>query len=360
MPVALPFVTNRTWSESGYGSLRNSDARAPLSWGVAQVTPSHDPVREGRLDSVERSEATLSLVDFLSDWLDQAIIQGRSPLLYVHGFQYSFAAAATRIADFVACCGDAARLAPLLFTWPSANSLSAYLQDRGTVQASAPALARLLVSLPDAWRACERPPIHLMAHSMGAFALDHVMHHLVDAGELPGERMFSQAVVIAGDTSSGAFAQGGALRALPEIAQWVTIGVNKQDPVLRTIAQVKLRGPRIGCDGPMPARDLPERTAVVDYTIAVAQESLVTPSNDAEWNYVGHNYYRTAPYVREDLARVFSFDTPDVAPELIPGRIRSEAMSPLMHAAPERLYTSHSFGEQKMAMAGPLLSSGAG
>lgn len=108
----------------------------------------------------------------------------------------------------------------------------------------------------------------------------------------------------------------------------------------------------------MPAHDLPERTAVVDYTIAVAQESPVAPSSDAEWNYVGHNYYRTIPFVRDDLARVFGFDMPDAAPELIPGRVRGEAMSPLMHAVPGRFYVSRSFAGQAFTTAGPALNGG--
>lgn len=42
---------------------------------------------EGRLDSVAGGGTAPDLIDFLSDWLDQATIEGQSPLLYVHGFQ---------------------------------------------------------------------------------------------------------------------------------------------------------------------------------------------------------------------------------------------------------------------------------
>jgi esterase/lipase superfamily enzyme len=89
---------------------------------------------------------------------------GRDVLVYVHGYNTGAAEAAFRVAQIAADAGFAG--APVLFAWPSRNSMFSYGADREGATASRDALEKLLSDLgsnPDVGR------VHVLAHSMGAW-----------------------------------------------------------------------------------------------------------------------------------------------------------------------------------------------
>jgi esterase/lipase superfamily enzyme len=87
----------------------------------------------------------------------------RDVLIYVHGFNQTFASAtldAARLSDALAFHGDT-----LLFSWPSRNTLLDYVADRESAMWSRDALESTLdslISTPSVGR------IHIVTHSMGS------------------------------------------------------------------------------------------------------------------------------------------------------------------------------------------------
>lgn len=88
----------------------------------------------------------------------------RDVLVFVHGFNTGFQEATFRLAQVVADTGFEG--VPVLFTWPSRESILAYGGDREIATSSRDALEKLLIELgqlPNVGR------VHILAHSMGAW-----------------------------------------------------------------------------------------------------------------------------------------------------------------------------------------------
>jgi esterase/lipase superfamily enzyme len=332
--TTLRFVTNRPRlapGSGGFGPPPLAAAYDTLSFGTATVAASADPAVAGQLTATPVVRGTDSgapspaLADFLAGFFADA--RGVTPLLYVHGYNFSFADALVRIADVAACyAADAPALPfmPLLFSWPGIAQLAVqnYLDDRARAQASGHAIARLLIALEAAWKAAGKPLMHVLAHSMGNWALDNGLRALVGSGHVLDPGLFAQALVMAADDDVDALTPGGGLRPLATIARAVTIGVNQQDAVVRLDSDVVLHRPRLASEGPSNPATLPPNVRIVDYTMAVAFPEAPIPPDDAEWNYIDHNYYRTVPRVRADLAQVLR----NVAPDSVTGRVTSDAL----------------------------------
>ncbi len=86
----------------------------------------------------------------------------RSVLVFVHGYNNRFEDAVFRFAQIVNDSG--AKVAPVLFTWPSRGSLLAYGYDRESANFSRDALENLLTELA---RDKSVGEISILAHSMG-------------------------------------------------------------------------------------------------------------------------------------------------------------------------------------------------
>jgi esterase/lipase superfamily enzyme len=91
---------------------------------------------------------------------------GRQVLVFVHGYNTRFDEAAFRFAQITADTGGIGEVKPILFSWPSWGSVSAYPYDRESAVTSRDALADLLEQLA-------RDPsighVAILAHSMGGF-----------------------------------------------------------------------------------------------------------------------------------------------------------------------------------------------
>src|SRR4051812_42789031 len=145
----IRFATNRKPFAAGFSAECEAE-ETRLRLGRARVADAASPLLDGRLaedgTAVEMSEATeAEQVGWLADWMASARAEGRVPLLYVHGYCYSFADALARagqIAAFYATGDFAVELAPLAFCWPSSALLGNddYLSDRARCEGSAGAL----------------------------------------------------------------------------------------------------------------------------------------------------------------------------------------------------------------------------
>lgn len=107
----------------------------------------------------------LSRKAFLASALQSVTADGTAGI-FVHGYNYSYQEALFRVAQI----GADARLpvAPILFSWPSAATVSGYVADRDAVLASRGDLNEL-VQMLSANRKVKR--IVLFGHSMGSFLI---------------------------------------------------------------------------------------------------------------------------------------------------------------------------------------------
>ena len=327
------FATNRIWDgKADFGAVC-CDPPGRLLAGKVPCHGSADPAVEGKVGQAAVAtpdDPDTGLLDTLTAWLDHAHAESRLPLLFVHGFNYSFADCMARTAclcDWLEAEPGAPRLAPFAFTWPSngMGSPDAYNDDQKDAGRSGLALARLIAAI-----ATLRPktkPVYL-AHSMGARATRHAMEAIGPMLRGLPRPVFRQAVIMAGDDVAdvldhpwrGTTPDGtaGALRPIAELASYVTIGVNRDDGVVWLISGTINGGDRLGTAGPAHPGDLPPNVVVVDYSLVVGGKDLKpVPSTEAEPNWIGHQYFRNDPRTRVDLVKLL---TTDGAPDAVPGR----------------------------------------
>lgn len=317
------FATNRKQSGLEFAPICGVPT-TQLVFGTAVVQAETDPLRDGRLDRTTNtgvadpgSPAGLqAAASMLAPWLAAAAARDALPLLTVHGFDYDFPEACARAADFAVQMElrTGLKLEPLAFNWPSTGQteLARYFDDQKLCEASGPALAGLIRVVAAATIGPRKP--HYLAHSMGARATRCAMQALAATGPLP-QRVFRQAVVIAGDEDTDVLEPGGAMRPLLELADWTSIGVYPVDGTLTEISQkITNHRPRLGAAGPTPPPAAATRCFVLDYARVVDLEKPKLGKTDL--NYIGHQYYRNDPAVMRDLARAFG----ELPPDQVPGR----------------------------------------
>ena len=98
------------------------------------------------------------------DWFRKNRTASRQVLIFVHGYNNSYADAVFRFAQIVHDAGTDA--APILFTWPSRARVFSYLYDKESANYSRRALEDLIL------QASISPDVHdvtILAHSMGTW-----------------------------------------------------------------------------------------------------------------------------------------------------------------------------------------------
>ena len=220
---------------------------------------------------------------------------GTDTVLSTHGFNYSFREALI----------DAARLKRtyetsecpytfFVFSWPSDGSLMpyiAYANDRADARTSGIALGRGLLKLgtyvqrvsdelgprvrsdlgrdPETARQRQelcRGRLHLMAHSMGAYALRHAVQGMRKEIDDDLPRLFDEILLFAPDEDADAFEHDHKLALLPRLARRVTVYHNREDIPLAISDLTKGNPDRLGADGPTHPHNLPAKVSVVDCT----------------------------------------------------------------------------------------------
>jgi esterase/lipase superfamily enzyme len=251
----------------------------------------------------------------------------RPTLAFIHGFSNSFMDALARAGWNLVFLGLDANV--FVFTWPSIGTptglpmaFNDYQHDRTNAAASGLAIARTIRRLHDFVDKLARElqcdqSIHLLCHSMGNYVLRNALQALMrlpdprpDAGAIipapsmsstgpdPSvlRRTFDQIVLAAADEDADAFDDPRKLKYLPRIGQRVTVYHSRKDWVLNTLSAItKFNGPRLGNDGPDNMGSISDKVTAIDAS-AVA---------DFAKDPQAHQYYRTVPAVRDDIAAVF-------------------------------------------------------
>lgn len=276
--------------------------------------------------------------------------QQRDVLLYIHGFASSFESALVRASELrdaylvpprnllneTADGGPSTRARePLVFAfcWPSdgvafgggqmndddAVPQWAYFSDRDDAEASGKAIARSFVRMIDFLTsmapedACGQR-IHLVAHSMGNYALRHAIQQLkrlIDRARLP--RIVDNAFLMAADEDADTLEKDYKLAPIFELARQVHVYHAADDRALIVSDKTKFNPDRLGERGPKRLSDEIGRVNVVD----------CGDVSDTIFRHGRHQYYRLVPEVIADVRAVLSGTRPDEIPgrEIVePGR----------------------------------------
>ncbi|MCE9523286.1 MAG: alpha/beta fold hydrolase [Alphaproteobacteria bacterium] len=178
----------------------------------------------------------------------------RCALIFVHGFNTSFAFGVKRMAQLALDLKFEG--VPILFSFSAAARFNDYVNDTEAAELAAPALSQLLADLSRNDGA-GTPTIDLIAHSMGA----RVALRAITEGEAPALRYV---VLAAPDIDTTAFLQL-AQKAVPQVKR-LTVYTSRFDVAMSASTSIHGARPRVG-EGlsASVAKDL-ARTEIVDAT----------------------------------------------------------------------------------------------
>lgn len=323
--LTVHFATNReeTKGKIPFGPALNPKSPLYLRYGSADVAP--PTARRGEYvlrrvrvepESIPGVNAAAGSAPVLGsqaafDGLRGRLIENKADLvLLLHGYASDFEMALLRAAEIKDRWSTPARpLEVAVFSWPADGTmvpLISYARDRDDARSSAKAIARALLRLTDYIKSLPRAEycnasMHLVAHSMGNYALRHAFQALASdlGGKIP--RLFQNIFLMAADEDNDTFEDAAKMQRLPDMAQAVHVYFARNDRAL-TISDLTKNNPdRLGSTGPRTLSGLPQKVTLIDCT-AVAS----TASSEAN-----HQYYRSRPEVILDVQAVLAGAAPD-------------------------------------------------
>lgn len=237
-------------------------------------------------------------------------------LILLPGFASTFIDAMRRAAQ-IASAYKAADI--FCFSWPANGqvNLADYKEDRKDAersgQAIADALAQFLAAIK-AMPAAQRPKIHVVCHSMGAFAFRAAVQAIrASHPDLLQTRAFEGALLMAADEDDDALSDPNRLGPLLKLAGRTTAYTSGGDVALG-ISQL-LNGPRMGHRGPRNLASFPKTVTRIDCS------DVGSTQGDLGETHFGHQYYRLSPRVIADIVQVIA----GKAPNAVSGRLADPA-----------------------------------
>lgn len=259
--------------------------------------------------------------------LRRAMLADGDAFLFIHGFNFTFRESAARAAQLKQWLADGGQdMVTMMFAWPSGGggeSVRAYNDDRQRARASGVALGRALLKAVDFIRNTKRSErcngrIHLMAHSMGNWALQGAIQSMraFVGDNIPP--LFDEVVLVAADDDADTLGDTRKLAPLLRGCRRVTVYYNHQDLALKASDVVIGNPDRLGRSGPANRSSLSEKVASVNVSRVIIREA---PAATA-WTVddTGHQYYRNNARVRQDLLAVLAGQLDAT----VPGRERYE------------------------------------
>ncbi|QQS13295.1 MAG: alpha/beta hydrolase [Rhodospirillales bacterium] len=324
MAITVYFATNRhnegtekkpefgrNFSEKGLTYLRfgsaevEAPARAGGRYRVSSVylAPEH-VIDDPDAPKKEKSKEKFGSREIFDDLRESMIEHKSDALVLIHGFACKFEESLERAAQIKDVYQlDERPLEVFVFSWPADGDmipLVSYNRDRDDARASGPAiqraltiLMRYLVAIGD--RAHCKQNLHLVAHSMGNYALRHAVQAICGehgANRLP--RLFKNVFLMAADEDNDAFEHAHKFAPLAALTDTIHVYYAAEDGALKISRDTKNAQDRLGATGPRTLSDLPMKVSLVD-----CAEVLETVFSDR-----GHQYYRNRPEVVADVRQV--------------------------------------------------------
>ena len=259
--VRVFYGTNRAPSGEAKPALYYGKARGDLQYGYLDVTIPQLH-RESQLETQPRwaeyvfgagalrsryvlldKIVPLPQSDFVRELQGQIrLAHSKDVFIFVHGFNNTFEDAARRAAQLVYDLDFDGT--PLLYSWPSSGSTTAYTVDEASVDISGRKLAEFLDTVITESGAQR---VHLLAHSMGSRALIGALQtYLAKRDPQNRQRIFGQIVFTAPDVDRDFFMD--AIAALETAADRITLYASDNDYALRS-SQLIHDAPRAGTAG---------------------------------------------------------------------------------------------------------------
>ena len=339
MKRRIYFASNRdvrhASSKSGdvFGDRFNADGPQCFRVGHADVTlKGGDPTDDdgwsvGRtklypetLSDASPAKKKLGSATLFEDLRAQLKQEDVDVIVYLHGFANSFESSVIRAAALQDLYGGGAQKAiVVMFSWPSNGRVQPawhYFSDREDAEASGLAMGRALARLAEflaEMRAADRDAIlaarregavpnpddlvqctrrlHLVAHSMGNWALRHAIRKFVALSGGRAPRIFDNVFLMAADEDHDALSRPEKLAPLAQLASRVHVYHAANDVALTISDKTKGLPDRLGADGPTNLDLLDERIVAIDCG-GISKTALT---------HGRHQYYRLRPEVIEDV-----------------------------------------------------------
>lgn len=207
----------------------------------------------------------------------------RHALVFLHGYNVSFKAAALRAAQLGNDLNIPGPVA--FFSWPSRGTLLGYAADGAAIEASEEAITQFLL---DFARNSGVGRVHIIAHSMGNRGLLRAMQRILSRAEAESPVRFGHLVLAAPDVTRELFLP--LAKQYGRLAERTTLYISSRDRALA--ASRFLQGDRVGFAPPVTV--CPE----ID-TIYVA---------NVDDTFMGHSPFAEARPVLTDIHNLFRFD----------------------------------------------------
>lgn len=153
------------------------------------------------------------------------LLDGKTPLLYTHGYNETFESAAVSLAELAK--GIRFDGQPVLFSWPSRAALFDYGYDRESALWSRDALEDCITALV---QDTSLPKVHLVAHSMGTLLMVETLRQMRTRDGEKYDGRFGAIVLAAPDIDIDLFTAS--LRRLGPLARHITVITSGNDRAL--------------------------------------------------------------------------------------------------------------------------------
>ncbi len=302
--------------------LKGRDPKDDDAWSVGQTRLYPETLEDGKPRDPKLKLGSASLFEDLRVTLKAEPLD---VIVYLHGFANDFQNAAIRAGQLQALYGGGAQKAiVVMFSWPSNGEVQPawnYFSDREDAEASGLAMGRALKRLADflaEMRAADREAVlaarraggapdpndlvqctrrlHLVAHSMGNWALRHAIRKFVELNGAKAPRIFDNAFLMAADEDHDALTAPEKLQPLTGLASKVFVYHAANDVALTISDKTKGLPDRLGADGPTNLDLADERV----YAIDCGRVSKTTLFHGR------HQYYRLRDEAIEDVRLTLS------------------------------------------------------
>ena len=247
-----------------------------------------------------------------SDWLDLVRQDGGDSdvLVFVHGFntsQFEMLDRLDKIRNGVR--GNGFQGAVIAYDWPSDGSVTAYDPDRADAKKSATSLVAdgilPLLAMPN------RPKVHVMAHSMGAFLVLRALADFGDAAAATGQNWRAdQIMFVAGDADAAWLAKGawGSLVLKQRSARFTNYYSGRDDVLALADGLINGGRDRVGRHGMPPPRDSAQWDIYGN-----AQYTRHVPEADQTKRY-SHTWWFDNDGFYDDVSRTLNGEAGDAMP----------------------------------------------
>ncbi|MBP7000889.1 alpha/beta hydrolase [Amaricoccus sp.] len=307
--------------------LKGKDPKDDDAWSVGKVR-----IFAETLDATKPEDAGQKLGSgkMFEELRERLKAENLDVIVYLHGFANTFENSVVRAAALQELYSTARqKVMVVLFSWPSDGQVQpswSYFSDREDAEASGLAMGRALKRLvefleemrsddrqtileaqrrgevPDrnALRQCTRR-LHILAHSMGNWALRHAVRKFVELNEGRTPRVFDCAFLMAADEDHDALQAALKLKALDQLANRVFVYHASNDVALTISDRTKGMADRLGADGPQTLDNVGERVFAVDCR-EISETAL---------SHGRHQYYRLRPEAIADVQATLAGQSQD-------------------------------------------------